>query len=121
MARPEKQPHERRTSRFNLRFTEAENAYVREQALAAGLDPTEYLRRRALGYQVPAAEGRADARLLSELNRLGVELRAIGNLVNQLARAMHTGRSFQVSWTSIYDRLQHLTADVSKALGEIAR
>lgn len=95
MARPKKQPHERRTERFNLRFTVAELAHVEQQARAAGLDPTEYLRRRALGYTVPAAPARrTDPALVSELNRIGVN-------VNQLARAVHTGRDFVAYWREI--------------------
>ena len=121
MARPKKAQHERRTTQMNLRFTAAEDAYVRSQARAAGLSVSEYSRRRLLGHQVPQSPGRANAQLLSELNRLGLELKAIGNNVNQLARAVHTGRSFNVAWTAVYDRLQQLTGDVSGALERVTR
>lgn len=50
MARPRLQEHEKRTERHNLRFTLAEIDHINTQAAAAGLDVTEYLRRRALGY-----------------------------------------------------------------------
>jgi hypothetical protein len=96
MARPRLQEHEKRTERHNLRFTLAEIDHIRSQADAAGLDVSEYLRRRALGYTVPAggASRRTDPALISELNRVGVN-------VNQLALATHTGREFVRYWQEI--------------------
>lgn len=85
MARPRKHPREQRSERFNLRFTIAERAHIDQQAAAAGIDATSFLRRRALGYRVPSAESRADPALLSELNRIGVN-------VNQIARNLNAGR-----------------------------
>ena len=96
MARPKLEEHEKRTERHNLRFTLAEIDHIRTQADAAGLDVTEYLRRRALGYTVPAGGSarRTDPALVSELNRVGVN-------VNQLALATHTGRDFVRYWQEI--------------------
>lgn len=96
MARPRLQEHEKRTERHNVRFTLAEIDHIRTQADAAGLDATEYLRRRALGYTVPAAGAsrRTDPALITELNRVGVN-------VNQLALATHTGRDFVRYWQEI--------------------
>ena len=88
MARPTKQPHEKRTERFNLRFTVAELAHVQDQARLAGLDATEYLRRRALGFVVSPAPRRADAALVSELNAIGVNL-------NQIARNLNSDRTLR--------------------------
>lgn len=100
MARPSKAAHEKRTQRFNLRFTLAEIEHVRSQAAATGLDPHEYLRRRALGYAVPPAPQRsADPALVSELNRIGVN-------VNQLARASHRGSEFTRYWADIGHELK---------------
>lgn len=99
MARPRKEPHERRTERHNVRFTAAELAYIQDQAEAVGLDVTEYLRRRALRYEVPSVSRRAvDPALVSELNRIGVN-------VNQLARAVHAGRDFAAHWRTIGEEL----------------
>lgn len=108
MPRPRKEPHEKRTQRHNVRFTAAELAHVQAQAEAAGIDVAEYLRRRALGYQVPAGGGRggADPAILSELNRIGVN-------VNQLARATHVGRDFVRYWKAI-------GADLSRVLERMA-
>lgn len=101
MARPNKQPHEKRTERFNLRYTQAEIEHVRAQAHAAGLDPHDYARRRTLNHSVPPAPSRpgVDAALISELNK-------IGNNVNQLARAVHRGRQQPGEWTALAAELR---------------
>lgn len=100
MARPKMEDHEKRTERHNLRFTLAEIDHIRTQADAAGLDMTEYLRRRALGYTVPAGgvARRTSPALITELNRVGVN-------VNQLALASHTGREFVRYWREIGEEL----------------
>ncbi len=96
MARPKKQPAEQRDQRFNLRFTQAELEHVHAQAARAGLSAHEYARRRSLGHIVsPAAASRgADPALISELNRIGVNL-------NQLARATNMGKEFSGEWDDI--------------------
>lgn len=119
MARPKKQPHEKRTDVVRARVTAAEKAHVALQAQAVGLDVTEYVRRRVLGHQLPSVHAQADARMISELNRLGVELRSIGNNVNQVARAVHTGRGFNVDPRAVFDRLQELTGEVAGALEKV--
>jgi hypothetical protein len=103
MPRPEKHPDERRTRRHNLRFTTAEHHHIRRQADAAGLDTAEYLRRRALGYVVPAGTGprRADPALITEVNRLALQLKGLGVLANQLALSTHTGRRFRGDWEAL--------------------
>ena len=83
MARPKKQPDEKR----DQRFTVAEIAHVEMQARLAGIGPHEFLRHRALGYVVPPApvQRRGAPALVAELNRLELELKAVGNNANQLA------------------------------------
>ncbi len=89
MARPIKAPGEKRDQRFNLRYTAAEIEHLRMQAANAGLHPHEYARRRTLGHAVPPAPARSsDPALVSELNRIGVNL-------NQLARAVNADRRVQ--------------------------
>lgn len=106
MARPKKEQHEKRDQRFNLRFTLAEIEHVRSQAMAAGLDPHEYLRRRALGHAVPPAPSRSsDPAMVSELNRIGVN-------VNQLALATHRGSAFTEHWRHIGGELRTALAKV---------
>ena len=85
MARPKKQPHERRSAKLlPIRLTEAELADLHLQAERAGLSLTELVRQRATSGKVTPKRGLADAQLLSELNRVGVNL-------NQIAHAMNAG------------------------------
>jgi hypothetical protein len=55
-------------SRCEFRCTKEEKLEIREQAEAAGLGDSEYLRRRALGKKVMS---KSDAVLINELRRLG--------------------------------------------------
>ncbi|QDU70161.1 plasmid mobilization protein [Engelhardtia mirabilis] len=117
MARPAKQPEERRSARAETRLTVAEHEYVRQQARIAGLEVSEYIRRRILGYEVPfGATRRTDPALITELNRLGLELSAIGNNANQLARSSNAGRQARSSWTATASRINALGDQVSAAL-----
>lgn len=117
MARPTKHPDEKRSQRFNLRFTVAELEHVETQARIAGLGPHEYLRRRALGYEVPSSATRnADPALVTEVNKLGLELSAIGNNANQLALAANSGRPARSAWEDVVSRINELGDQVSGAL-----
>jgi len=106
MARPVKDPEEKRTETARFRLTVAERAYLRAQAEAAGLSETEFLRRRALGLSVRPAPARNDPALLSELNRIGVN-------VNQLARATHRGSDFTRYWREVGGALEQVLAKVA--------
>ena len=110
MSRPIKQPDERRDERLNLRLTAAEKQHVHAQAEMAGLTPMEYVRRRALGYVVPPAPSRRvfDPALISEINR-------VGNNVNQLARAAHTGREFIKYWREVGQELTRVLDHIVRA------
>ena len=99
MARPKNHDEEKRDQRFNLRFTLAEIEHLRTQADAAGLAPHDYARNRVLGHAVAPAPRHADAALVSEINRIGVN-------VNQLARATHRGSDFAQYWREIGDELR---------------
>lgn len=109
MARPKKSDAEKRSQVVNMRFTLAEHEHLRAQAESAGLSVSDYVRRRAIGYTVPPAPSRAtsDPALLSELNRIGVN-------VNQLARASHRGAEFTRYWRDV-------GAELSKALVNMAK
>lgn len=113
MARPKKQTDEKRDQRFNLRFTLAEIEHLRAQAETAGLPLNEYARRRVLGHVVAPAPRQADAALVSELNRVGVN-------VNQLTRAVHMDdhRSpFTAEWRALLGELRHVLTKVAGAYG----
>lgn len=110
MARPSKEPDERRGEILRTRFTLAERLHVRQQADAAGLTVAEFVRRRALGLIVQPPPGKADAALVSELNRIGVN-------VNQLARAQNADREFRGDWQAVEGELRRVIAKVVKAYG----
>ena len=117
MARPKKHDDERRSARAETRLTPAEHEHVKTQAHLAGLDVSEYVRRRILDYEVPSkGAGRADPGLVTEVNRLALELSAIGNNANQLARASNSGRRAQSSWEDVVARITDLGDQVSAAL-----
>ena len=98
MARPRKDRTDKRSQVVNLRLTLAEHEALRSQAHAAGLSVAELLRRRALGQTVRPAPQLYDAALISELNRIGVN-------VNQLARATHRGADFIEHWQEVAERV----------------
>ena len=117
MARPTKHANEKRSQRFNLRFTVAELDDVETQARIAGLGPHEYLRRRVLGYEVPSQEVRkSSAALVKEINDLGLELNAIGVNANQLALAANSERRAHAAWEDVVARINELGDQVSSAL-----
>lgn len=102
MARPRKQPDEKRTASVRADLTVAERLYVHEQATQAGISAAEYTRRRVLGFAVvTGGTRRVDPAFISELNRIGVN-------VNQLARAVHTDRDFARYWREIGDELRRI-------------
>ena len=118
--RPKKDPKERRDQRFNLRLTAGERDELDTQAYLAGINPHEFARRRVLGYVVPHAENhRAIAGVVTELNRLGLELSAIGNNANQLARAANSGRRAHVEWDAVVARIHELGDQVTAALEKV--
>lgn len=106
MARPKKNDDEKRTERYNLRYTVAERETVRTNAALAGLDDMEFQRRRALGVALPPARSGSDPALVAALNNYAVALAQIGNNVNQLAAATHQDRDYAKYWREIGDELQ---------------
>jgi hypothetical protein len=105
MARPKKTADEKRTERFNLRYTLAEREAVRSLAERAGLDEMEFQRRRILDTPLPALAG-SDPALVTALNNYAVALAKVGNNVNQLTAATHQGRDFAKYWHEIGEELQ---------------
>ncbi len=85
--RPKKQPHEQRTSRLPaIRLTDAERQLLEEKAAQSGLSFSEWVRAELTAAPVRASKADpALPRLLTELNRVGVNL-------NQLAASMNSGR-----------------------------
>lgn len=114
MARPKKSPLEQRSQNLTVRFTQAERGFLDEQAHTFGVTVGELVRRRALKLPVvaPAATRKpsVNAALVSELNRVGVN-------VNQLAHAANLGVSERSHWRKLGDELAAILEKVVLAHG----
>ena len=111
MARPKKSDAEKRTTQVNLRLTDAEYASLRVAASTAGLSVSDFVRSRAMSYQLRSPRSSSvDPALVSELNRIGVN-------VNQLARAHHRDSAFVNYWREVGDELRGILSQVLSADG----
>ncbi len=97
---PKKNKHEKRTERMFMRLTLTEKLHVEQQASAAGISVSDYMRQRALDYAVPPVESQADTQLIAEINRIGCNL-------HQFLRDDRFGRGTrtEADWNELYDRL----------------
>jgi hypothetical protein len=107
MARPKKAPEEKREDRLYPRLTTAERAEIERNAAILGVSPSEFVRRRSLGYRLPAslAVQRHVAALAVALLRLGVNL-------NQIARHMNAGRGAPPGLSALIARIDALLDDI---------
>lgn len=89
MARPRKEPEITYTHHINLRLTDVQYEIISENAKAAGLSLSEYIRRQLIrGKVIAKYELVAD---MPELKKLISEFGKIGNNLNQIARHFNTG------------------------------
>lgn len=111
MGRPPKPLDERRTDRLSgVRVTAAERVYIEAQAAAAELSVADYLRACALDRRIRSRRATTDERMLSEVNRIGVNLNQIA------ARVNFTGdlaEDFSATLTEIRDAMGRVAADGS--------
>lgn len=119
MGRPKKDPQEARCEVTQARVTVAEKLHVQQQAKAAGLTEAEYVRRRALGYEVPPARALADQALITEVNRMGWELNRIGQNVDQLLLATYRGSDFVNHWDDIGQEVKAVAGEASGLLDRL--
>ena len=95
--RPRLDAGERRCRQTNTRWTIAEDQQIRANAALAGLAVGEFIRRRALELPVVARTARADARLVHELNAIGVNLNQLARLANAGWQGDRSGEFDQLS------------------------
>lgn len=89
MARPRKEPEITYTHHINLRLTDVQYEIISENAKAAGLSLSEYIRRQLIrGKVIAKYELVLD---MPELKKLISEFGKIGNNLNQIARHFNTG------------------------------
>jgi hypothetical protein len=123
MARPQKPDDDRRTEQVKIRLTVAEKATLETETRKAGLALADYVRRVALGHRVGLAYGPkpADPALVTEINKLALQLSALGNLANQVALYAHTERTIPDSWATLPDEIRQAQAQASAALAHVVR
>ncbi len=146
LGRPPVDSNEELGAVIAFRCHTSEKAYIQEQARQAGLKPGPYCRRRALGLpltparlpldpeklellikaieseQSPAITGtvsKVPPGLLHELSRLSVKLSNVGNLANQLARELHTDRSFSHDWQEVRNELLETKTELAEVLAKV--
>lgn len=122
MARPKKDDLERRDEQVKTRFTSYEKALIEDNARKAGLSLAEYVRRLALGHQVYAANGGsrgADPELVRKLDRLGGQVRDLGNVTNQVAVYCHTDRPIPAGWEVLPREVLRLQEQISETLDQV--
>lgn len=119
LGRPKKSPLSVRRNK-TVRMSLLEEAQILESANKAGLDIGPYVREAALGHEitVPAVRS-ADPELITKLDRLGQDVRAIGNLTNQIARAAHTDRRLPPEWQNVHERIEALRSEISITLEKV--
>lgn len=114
MARPRKSEFEKRTAHLPpVRLTDAELVAIADQAKAAGLSVSEYARQRLAGGSVTVRDrrpARSQARLLSELNRCGVNL-------NQVARHLNSGAAMSDDLGIVLAELHRVLTLVGRSYG----
>ncbi len=111
MARPRKDKLEARTAHLPpVRLTEAELVALHELARSHGLSLSELARQRLLSGKISPRPQAADAQLLSELNRCGVNL-------NQIARALNAGAGLPTSIDGTLQTFHQVLDRVGKAYG----
>jgi len=112
MARPKKAPEEKRDDALNPRLTSAERAEIEENAALLGLSPSEFMRRRTLGYRLPEAVAavRKTAALATAFNKLGVNM-------NQIARHLNSGRDPSELEAELQALIERVNAELDRIYG----
>lgn len=109
MARPKKNDAEKRLANFPaVRVTEAELFDLHSKAEAAHLTPSEFIRQRVLAGKITPPRTPSQASLITELNRIGVNL-------NQIARQVNRGRDHDPH------HLDHVLLELTRILEKAAR
>lgn len=108
MGRPKKKPGEERLEKTEARITAEEKIQLIEKARLAGLSEAEFIRRLVRGENVQPRQNAIDIQLLSEINRIGVNL-------NQIAKHHNAGRALPHSFEAVLAELHTALHKVSGA------
>jgi len=92
--------------------------YIQQQAEEAGMSEAALVRHMLQFAASPPAKLQTAA-LISELNRLGLELKSIGNNANQIALNKHTGRQERLAWELVVETINERCAQLDDALEKV--
>ena len=95
---------------ITVRCTENERNKIRGRAEQHGLPLSDYVLRSAMGKKIVVVDG------LDEVIR---QMKAIGNNINQLARAVNEGRIKAVNFDAVHRDLYALYGQIGKLIGEV--
>ena len=100
----------KRNVTITVRCTEDERDKIRERAGKHGLKLSDYVLRSALGKKIVVVNG------LDEVIR---QMKAIGNNVNQIARAVNEGQLKAVGLEAVHQDLYALYGQLGKIISEV--
>ena len=100
----------KRNVTITIRCTEEEREKIKARAVQHGLKLSDYVLRSALGKKIVVVNG------LDEAIR---QIKAIGNNINQLARAVNEGRLSAVNFETVHRDLYALYGQIGKLVGEV--
>ena len=100
----------KRNVTITVRCTVDERDKIRGRAESHGLPLSDYVLRSALGKKIVVVNG------LDEVIR---QMKAIGNNINQLARAVNEGRINAVNFDAVHRDLYALYGQIGKLIGEV--
>ena len=91
---------------------------VQAHAQEAGLEPATFVRR-MLEFSASSPQKRNEAAIVSELNNLWQQFRALGNNANQISISKHTSRSERIAWEDAIAKLDKLSAQAEAAIEHV--
>ena len=100
----------KRNVTITVRCTVDERDKIKGRAESHGLPLSDYVLRSALGKKIVVVNG------LDDVIR---QMKAIGNNVNQLARAVNEGRVNAVNFDAVHRDLYALYGQIGKLVGEV--
>ena len=100
----------KRNVTITVRCTVDERDKIRERADSNSLSLSDFVLRSALGKKIVVVNG------LDEVIR---QMKAIGNNINQLARAVNEGRITAVNFETVHRDLYALYGQIGRLVGEV--
>ena len=100
----------KRNATITIRCTEEERDKIKAMAEQHDLILSDYVLRSALGKKIV---------VVNDLDEVVRQIKAIGNNINQLARAVNEGRLSAVNFETVHRDLYALYGQIGKLVGEV--